>query len=49
MLYLDYSRGEGEWVANQYGGGRTWKPSRSCAGHDLVARAPSGVLTIAEE
>ena len=29
MLYLDYSRGEGQWLPNVTAGGRTWRPSRS--------------------
>jgi 1,4-alpha-glucan branching enzyme len=27
MLYLDYSRNEGEWEPNIYGGRKTWIPS----------------------
>jgi len=32
MLYLDYSREEGDWLPNQYGSNatKTWKPSTFC-------------------
>ena len=29
MLYLDYSRKDGQWRPNQYGGRETWRPSSS--------------------
>jgi 1,4-alpha-glucan branching enzyme len=31
MLYLDYSRREGEWIPNAYGGRKTLKRSNFCA------------------
>jgi 1,4-alpha-glucan branching enzyme len=30
MLYLDYSRQEGQWIPNQYGDGRMWKRFHFC-------------------
>ena len=32
MLYLDYSRDEGEWIPNQYGGAKIWRLSIFCDG-----------------
>ncbi len=50
MLYLDYSRGEGEWIPNRYGGRENLESIEflkhlNCVLHE---RHP-GVLTIAEE
>ncbi|MGD7002383.1 1,4-alpha-glucan branching protein GlgB [Corynebacterium halotolerans] len=50
MLYLDYSREDGEWVPNQYGG-REYLEAVSFLQETnaTVHRAHPGVLTIAEE
>jgi 1,4-alpha-glucan branching enzyme len=50
MLYLDYSRGAGEWVPNRYGGRENLEAIdfiRSV--NDLVHRYHPGALMIAEE
>ena len=50
MLYLDYSRGEGEWVPNQYGGRENLEAVAFLRRfNDLVHERFPGVLTIAEE
>jgi 1,4-alpha-glucan branching enzyme len=50
MLYLDYSRKEGEWVPNQYGGRENLGAiSFLRAMNDTVHKYHPGVLTIAEE
>ncbi len=50
MLYLDYSRKEGEWIPNQYGG-RENLEAISLLKHlnDLVRQYHPGALMIAEE
>lgn len=50
MLYLDYSRKQGEWIPNQYGG-RENLEAISLLKHlnDLVRQYHPGVLMIAEE
>ena len=50
MLYLDYSRKEGEWVPNQYGGRENLEAIEflKCFNHLVHTECP-GVLTIAEE
>ncbi len=50
MLYLDYSRKEGEWVANQYGGRENLESIRFLQemNRHLYASHP-GIMTIAEE
>jgi 1,4-alpha-glucan branching enzyme len=50
MLYLDYSRKEGEWIPNQFGGRENLEAVeflRSC-NHHVHTQCP-GVVTIAEE
>jgi 1,4-alpha-glucan branching enzyme len=50
MLYLDYSRGEGEWVPNQYGGRENLESVAFLRRfNDVVRERFPGVLTIAEE
>jgi 1,4-alpha-glucan branching enzyme len=50
MLYLDYSRKEGEWIPNQFGGRENLEAVeflRSC-NHHVHTQCP-GVITVAEE
>ena len=50
MLYLDYSRRPGEWVANEQGGRENWEAVRFLRElNDVVHREVPGALTIAEE
>lgn len=50
MLYLDYSREDGEWVANQYGGRENLEAVQFLQEFNAtVHRNHPGVLTIAEE
>ena len=50
MLYLDYSRKEGEWVPNQYGGRENLEAIEFLkAANHLVHTECPGVVTIAEE
>jgi 1,4-alpha-glucan branching enzyme len=50
MLYLDYSRSEGQWVANRYGGRENIDAvSFLCQFNESVHERFPGVLTIAEE
>ena len=50
MLYLDYSRKEGEWVPNKYGGNENLEAIEFLKEfNETVHREFSGVLTIAEE
>jgi 1,4-alpha-glucan branching enzyme len=50
MLYLDYSRQEGEWIPNQYGGRENLEAiSFLQRMNELVHTEHPGVLTIAEE
>ena len=50
MLYLDYSRGEGEWVPNRYGGRENLEAIAFLRGvNDLVHLYHPGALMIAEE
>jgi 1,4-alpha-glucan branching enzyme len=50
MLYLDYSRKEGEWVPNQFGGRENLEAiSLLKELNEMLHRACPGVMTIAEE
>ncbi|HIJ59130.1 MAG TPA: 1,4-alpha-glucan branching protein GlgB [Nitrospirae bacterium] len=50
MLYLDYSRKEGEWVPNQYGGNENLEAIAFIKlFNEIVHRDFPGILTIAEE
>jgi 1,4-alpha-glucan branching enzyme len=50
MLYLDYSRKEGEWIPNQYGGRENLEAVELIKYlNSVVHRFYPGVLTIAEE
>jgi 1,4-alpha-glucan branching enzyme len=50
MLYLDYSRDEGQWVPNQYGGRENLEASRFLRQlNETVHREHPGVLVMAEE
>ncbi|HYY82118.1 MAG TPA: 1,4-alpha-glucan branching protein GlgB [Actinomycetes bacterium] len=50
MLYLDYSRGPGQWVPNQYGGNEDLEAVAFLKEFNTVAyREHPGVMTVAEE
>lgn len=50
MLYLDYSRKEGEWIPNEYGGRENLESVRFLQKmNSLVYGTHPGVMTIAEE
>ncbi len=50
MLYLDYSREEGQWIPNQYGGRENLEAIDFVRTfNDVVHEETPGVLTIAEE
>ncbi|MFF1340169.1 1,4-alpha-glucan branching enzyme [Streptomyces sp. NPDC058290] len=50
MLYLDYSRGEGEWAPNEHGGRENWDAVAMLQEMNAtVYRRCPGVVTIAEE
>jgi 1,4-alpha-glucan branching enzyme len=50
MLYLDYSRGEGEWVPNRYGGRENLEAIEFLREvNAIVRRDVPGALTVAEE
>jgi 1,4-alpha-glucan branching enzyme len=50
MLYLDYSRKEGEWIANKYGGRENLEAIKFLqrVNHEVYGQHP-GMVTIAEE
>jgi 1,4-alpha-glucan branching enzyme len=50
MLYLDYSRKEGEWIPNEFGGRENLKAVQMLQEFNRVAHGQfPGILTIAEE
>jgi 1,4-alpha-glucan branching enzyme len=50
MLYLDYSRNEGEWIPNQYGGRENLEAIEFLKKFNHIVHTESpGVVTIAEE
>ncbi len=49
MIYLDYSREEGEWVPNQYGGNENLEAIDVLRKMNELAHKEPGVVTIAEE
>ena len=49
MLYLDYSRKEGEWVPNRYGGRENLEAIEFLRRFNEQAHAVPGAITIAEE
>ncbi|MFN0196618.1 MAG: 1,4-alpha-glucan branching protein GlgB [Planctomycetaceae bacterium] len=50
MLYLDYSRRDGEWIPNQYGGRENLEAIQFLKdANTIVHRDFQGILTIAEE
>jgi len=50
MLYRDYSREEGEWIPNEYGGNENWEAVDFLRSMNrAVHREHPGILTIAEE
>jgi len=49
MLYLDYSRNEGEWIPNQHGGNTNLEAIDLLRNLNEVVRDHEGAVTIAEE
>ena len=49
MLYLDYSRKEGEWVPNQFGGNENLEAVDFLRRFNELAHTVPGVFTVAEE
>jgi 1,4-alpha-glucan branching enzyme len=49
MLYLDYSRKEGEWIPNRYGGRENLDAIEFLRRFNELAHAVPGAITIAEE
>ena len=49
MLYLDYSRKEGEWVPNRYGGNENLEAIEFIRRFNELAHSVPGAFTVAEE
>ncbi len=49
MLYLDYSRREGEWIPNRYGGRENLEAIEFIKRFNVLTHAVPGAITIAEE
>jgi 1,4-alpha-glucan branching enzyme len=49
MLYLDYSRKQGEWIPNQYGGNENLEAVDFLRRFNELAHSVPGAITIAEE
>jgi 1,4-alpha-glucan branching enzyme len=49
MLYLDYSRKEGEWIPNRYGGRENIEAIEFIKRFNQLAHAVPGAMTLAEE
>jgi 1,4-alpha-glucan branching enzyme len=49
MLYLDYSRREGEWIPNRYGGRENLEALSFVRRFNILAHEVPGAITIAEE
>jgi 1,4-alpha-glucan branching enzyme len=49
MLYLDYSRKQGEWIPNQYGGNENLEAIDFLRRFNELAHKEPGAITIAEE
>ncbi|MBI4443620.1 MAG: 1,4-alpha-glucan branching protein GlgB [Acidobacteria bacterium] len=49
MLYLNYSRQEGEWIPNQYGGNENLEAIEFLKTFNVLAHEKPGVFTLAEE
>jgi 1,4-alpha-glucan branching enzyme len=49
MLYLDYSRKEGEWIPNRYGGRENLEAIEFLKRFNELAHSVPGAITIAEE
>jgi 1,4-alpha-glucan branching enzyme len=49
MLYLDYSRGPGQWIPNQYGGRENLEATAFLKQFNTLVHERPGVFTVAEE
>lgn len=49
MLYLDYSRGDGEWLPNRYGGRENLEAIDFLKRFNELAHSVHGAITVAEE